>query len=308
MRIIRGYSLTQASTGIALTIGNFDGVHLGHQKLIYNSLRLAKERNLLSAIMTFEPNPLKLFDPHVPPFSILSFHSKLSLLKRTGIDLLFLVKFSTDFANISREEFVKNILISKMQVKELVVGYDFSFGRGKAGDKVFLRTEMEQQGLHLTEVAPVTGPNNLICSSSTIRTLLQQGKVKQASQLLGYEYFIEGKVQAGRQLARTLGFPTANIRLGKLLRPKYGVYAVKISIEEDQKLYYGMANLGVRPTLDGSKELLEVNIFNFDQDLYYKRIKVFFVDYIREEQKFAGIDQLRAQINQDYQLISKLYE
>ncbi|MCK8600621.1 bifunctional riboflavin kinase/FAD synthetase [Desulfoferrobacter suflitae] len=282
-----------------LTIGNFDGVHLGHQTLFDRVKHRAQDLGGESVVMTFHPHPLEVLSPGNGPVFITEHARKLRLIESCGIDIAIVIPFSREFARMSAQQFVKRILVEKIGVKALVVGYDYKFGHGREGDIEFLRNLGKKYAF---DVEAVTGikMDGKVVSSTAIRQCIQQGQLKEANVLLGRPYEISGAVVKGRDRGgRVLGFPTANIRLSCQAPPKTGVYAVRVEI--DGKTYGGAANLGYNPTFGDTDLSLEVHIFDFNQDLYGKEITVQFVDRLRDEQRFAGPEELAVQIHRDIQ-------
>jgi riboflavin kinase/FMN adenylyltransferase len=281
---------------VALTIGNFDGLHLGHQSLIKQVVQKAKSMdNVLAGVFSFEPHASVYFERLHKNYRILSLKNKLQILRQLGIDLVILQKFNQQLAQMKPQEFLL-FMLEKFAIKHLVVGYDFTFGNNREGDISLLAEFAKKHDFNLS-VIPAAKQDVVVHSSSYIRGLLAEGRVGELTAHLGYYYYITGVIIEGRKLARELGYPTANIKLHNLLRPKYGVYLVRVEVEGQK--YFGMANIGVRPTIDGANELLEVNIFDYNTDIYGVRIKVELLQFIREEKKFASIEALKAQIAQD---------
>lgn len=277
---------------VALAIGNFDGVHLGHKAIISKARKVAADNGLQVAVMTFEPHPRMFFQREKAPKRISLFKQKMQLLEANGIDICYVLKFNANFARLPATEFVQKYLAGN----HVITGADFAFGADRGGDAAMLQ-EMLGDKYHI--VAPFKDSAEIV-SSSRIRAALQAGDVKDANALLGHEFSISAKVQRGAGNGTKLGFPTANLQLKKhQLRPKYGVYAVETNFGS------GVANFGVRPTLDGKTELLEVHIFNFSKDIYGQDLQVKFNDYIREEMHFADINQLKEQIEKDVEIAQK---
>ena len=287
--------------GAVVAIGNFDGIHRGHQEIIGKAARLAQEFGCPHAILTFEPHPRSVFNPDCEPFRLTPFRLKARLIEALGVDALFALPFDREFAKQSAEEFVGTILVEGLRARYVVVGNNFRFGQGRKGDIHLLEEMGRQNGFGVTSVDLLTDDNEEAYSSSLVRDYLMHGNPTRAALLLGRYWEIEGRVLGGDRRGRTIGFPTANIGLGEALRPAFGVYAVRAGIEDGAKVAWhsGVANLGLRPTVDGATLLLEVHLFDFEGDLYGRHMRVALVDYIRPEQKFSGLEALREQIAED---------
>jgi len=279
--------------GCVLTLGNFDGVHLGHQAIIRQVFELAKTQQISAGVMSFEPHPRQFFKPDLPPFRLSDAETKSQQIEQLGVDFLWLLNFNQDLAQLSANSFIEQILVDALAIKHIVVGHDFTFGKNRQGNIDTLR---DHGGFAVTEIQAV-GDAQQTYSSSAIRACLREGKIDMAHTMLGHDFTIRGTVESGDQRGRELGTPTANIALGDMLRPAYGVYAVTVTLEG--KKYAGVANLGTRPTVDGKNEWLEVHLFDQRIDLYDKILNVTLVAYLRPEQRFASPDALKAQIVQD---------
>jgi riboflavin kinase/FMN adenylyltransferase len=288
----------------AVTIGNFDGVHLGHRALFSRVKRWAERLQGHSVVMTFNPHPLEFFRPGNGPAFITTHERKLELISQAGIDVTIVVPFTETFARTSATEFVENLLVDRVGIRAIVVGHDYRFGRGREGDIDFLRKLGEQHAFHVDAVAGIDVEGTLV-SSTLIRQCIQSGDLKEAGRLLGRPYEIKGTVVHGRNRgARLLGFPTANIEMANHAAPKRGIYAVQVEI--DGRLYGGAANLGYNPTFGDTALSLEVHIFDFDEDIYGKSITVYFIDRLRDERKFSGPDELARQICRDVERAREL--
>ena len=286
--------------GAVLALGNFDGVHRGHQTVIGRAGRLAEEAGAPVGVLTFEPHPVSFFKPDVPPFRLTPFRIKAHQLHALGLDLLVCLGFDRVLAELSAKAFIEQVLVQGLGVGRLVVGYDFCFGKGRTGTVETLKADGRFQ---VTVVDPAAGAGGEVYSSTRIRDYLRTGQPGQAAALLGRPFEIEGTVKTGQQLGRTIGFPTANIDLGDYLRPAYGVYAVRVGVSPaegaEPEWRDGVANWGKRPTVDGIGEVFEVYLFDFDGDLYGADLRVALIEFIRAEQKFDGLDALKAQIAED---------
>ncbi len=286
-------------TALALAIGNFDGMHLGHQTLLKRLIEVARAKNLTPAVMTFEPHPREFFTPLNAPSRLCNLREKLEYFIEAGVQKTFVCAFNQRFSAISAQAFMHEMLRKKMQVSTILVGEDFRFGAKRTGTVADFKTN----GFDLIDFAPVNFANERI-SSTRVRDALSYGNLQLASQLLGRAYSISGKVVHGAKRGRELGFPTANIHI-KHERPALtGVYAVKLSTAQFQGRQLdglnAVANLGVRPTIAGVPKLsLEVHILDFNEDLYGRHVHVEFLHKIRNEMKFSGLDALKAQIALD---------
>jgi len=284
---------------LAATVGTFDGVHLGHREIIKHLIKVAKEAGGESVLITFDPHPRHVIDPMGDEVRLLTLtEEKIYLLNKTGIDYMLIIPFDAAFAALTFDRFITEILVGKLGVNHFVVGYDHAFGKGREGNFERLKELGDILGFTCEQVYEQKA-NQEVVSSTRIRNFLAEGDVEHANQLLGHEFFIFGEVVTGNRLGNTIGFPTIN--LGRFERhkliPAMGVYASKIDI--DGVLYMGMTNIGVRPTLDASDLTIETHIFDFDQDIYGKKVVVTFTGRIRDERKFAGLDELTAQLALD---------
>lgn len=299
MRIFRHYEeLPAAVRGGVVALGNFDGVHLGHQAVIGQALALAKSLGAPAGVMTFEPHPRSVFASDQPPFRLTPFRIKARLIEALSVDFLLMQHFDKAFAAHTAEEFIEEVLIKGLGVRAVVVGYDFCFGKSRAGSVEVLRGRPEFQTV---SVDAQSGPDGQTYSSNLIRQSLLDGKPDIAARLLGRPWEIEGRVETGDQRGRTIGFPTANLHLGDYMRPAIGVYAVRAGIDQgsDTVWHDGVANLGRRPTFDKQDVILEAHLFDFDGDLYGRHLRVALSGYIRAERKFDGLPALKAQIAED---------
>jgi len=300
MEIIVGIDNIQRSLkNPVLTIGNFDGVHRGHQALFRRVTEWARKLNGESVVMTFHPHPLNVLFPGKGPVFITPHERRLELIAKCGIDVTIVVPFSTEFAKISARDFVKDLLVQIIGAKAIVVGYDYRFGYGREGDIDFLKRLGKEYGYEVETVAGIQLGGTMV-SSTAIREFIREGELGEACRLLGRPYEITGVVVKGRERGgRLLGFPTANINISASLQasPKLGVYAVLVTV--GGKTYGGAANLGYNPTFGDTDLSLEVHIFDLNEDLYGKPITVRFVDRLRDEKRFSGPEELAVQIRKD---------
>jgi len=290
--------------GAVLALGNFDGLHRGHAALIGRARDRARSTGAPTGVLTFEPHPRNVFMPDTEPFRLTPFRVKERELARLGVDLLFVQHFDRTFAGKSAESFVDEVLLGAIGLSHIIVGHDCTFGSGRRGTPQLLREAGAAHGFGVTVVEPVHGPDRAAYSSTHIRQLLRGGKPREAAAQLGRFWEIDGRVMVGDRLGRTIGFPTANLGLGEYLRPALGVYAVRVAGDgaDDPfagKSVDGVANIGLRPTVGGLEPRLEVHLFDTDADLYGRHLRVSLIDFIRPEQKFAGLDALKAQIAAD---------
>ena len=284
--------------GGVVALGNFDGVHRGHQALLAQAREQAASLGAPVVAFTFEPHPRGFFVPDTGPFRLTLLPAKTRLLAQHGAQAVLAQRFEAAFADLPASSFIEDVLLSGLGARHVVCGYDFTFGARRSGNVEMLRAEGARRGFGVTVVDPVTHEGE-IYSSTRIREALRHGWAREAAGLLGHDWEIEGTVELGDQRGRTIGFPTANVALGEHLRPRFGVYAVRALV--DGTWHNGVANLGKRPTFGKLQENFEVHLFDFTGDLYGKVLRVALIDFIRAEMKFAGLDQLKAQIAADEQ-------
>ncbi len=290
-----------------LTIGTFDGVHKGHQKIIAQLKEEAKKIGGETVIITFYPHPRQVVNPNYKIEFLNDFKEKASLLEAAGVDNLVTVNFDETFANISAEEYIQDFLINTFHPQKIVIGYDHKFGKGRTGDFRLLEKAGADNGFEVTEISEQV-LDQVTISSTKIRKALSDGNIILANSQLGYIFNLSGKVVEGNKLGRTIGFPTANIQLTseEKIIPLNGVYGVQVIV--NQSIYNGMMNIGFRPTVNGKKRTIEVNIFDFDSDIYNETIEVKLLDYIRPEVKFNGVDALKEQLNKDKKEVISLIQ
>lgn len=309
MRILRHYAeFPAALRGGVVALGNFDGVHLGHQRVIGTARQLASEQGVAAGAMTFEPHPRAVFNPSDACFRLTPFRIKSRLIEGLGLDFLLMQRFDLEFAAHSARDFVEQVLVKGLGVTHVVVGYDYVFGRGRAGTIAVLKQLAQEFGFGVTTIAPVETEDGLVYSSTRVREALTEGRPRDAARLLGRDWEIEGRVEHGDQRGRTIGFPTANIELAEYLHPAAGVYAVMAGIDRGGATHWvpGVANFGRRPTFDARDVILEVHLFDFSDDLYGRHLRVRMVEYLRPERKFSGLEALKAQIEEDSQAARRL--
>lgn len=275
----------------------FDGVHRGHQSIIAKLTQVAQEKNLEPSILTFWPHPRLVFNPNDDLKLLNTVEEKAELLEQFGIQNLFLKEFDEAFRNLSGEEFIRQILVEKLNVKYLIVGYDHVFGKNKSGNFELLKQLAPELGYEVIQMEAVNIHNDHI-SSTKIRNALAEGRIEEANEMLGYPYPISGKVIEGKQIGRTIGFPTANIDYQSIkLLPKKGAYIVDVFV--DGVFHKGMLSVGTNPTVNGDQLTVEVNILDFDQDIYGKEITVKFRDFLHEEIKFESLEKLIERLDED---------
>jgi riboflavin kinase/FMN adenylyltransferase len=288
--------------GGVVALGNFDGVHRGHQALIAHTKALADERKAALGVLAFEPHPQEFFHPSAESFRLTPFRTKARLIAGEGADVLYALAFDAEMAKKSAQDFVLDVLVEGLGVGCVVVGADFQFGKGRAGNATVLAYMGEMEGFGVEIFAPVAAEAGEKISSSEIRAALKAGKPEEAARLLGHGWTIEARVEEGDKRGRTLGFPTANMSLDGYLKPAFGVYAVRATIIEDDKpagTYAGVANLGIRPMFKSEAPLLETYLFDFAGDLYGKHLAVELVSHLRPEMTFDSVDALKAQMSKD---------
>ncbi len=297
MKLLRGVQhLAEFDKGVVATIGNFDGVHLGHQNLIKSLKDKANEMNLPLVLILFEPQPREYFQKDMAPARLSSLREKLDMLKQCHVDYVYCIKFDSTLAQTTADDFARLYLFTALKVKYLLVGEDFRFGKSRAGDVNLLRTLGTQYGCHVQTCEDFCFQNERV-SSTKIRWALQQGDLKQATEFLGRTYSLCGRVIRGDGRGRQWGIPTANLSLHRLLLPLQGVFVVQVY--QGTKIVYGVANIGKRPTVDGTKNILEIHLFDFDSSIYGELLQVFFLHKLRDEVKFTTVDALIAQIHND---------
>jgi len=302
MLLYRHYdTLPIEAKGAVVAIGNFDGVHKGHQAVINEAGLIARDLGRPWAVLTFEPHPRKFFDPNQTPFRLTPFRAKTREIAALGVDILIVQRFNKAFSRLGAEVFVTDALVRGIGAKHVVSGYDFVFGHKRSGHCDLLLSMGAEQGFGFTAVNAVEDENAAVYSSTRVRDFLSEGDLGGAKDILSRDYEISGRVIHGERRGHSIGFPTANIRPGQAMCPKLGVYAVQAAIETDNEPVWqdGVANIGIRPTFGGNGIILEAHLFAFDDDLYGKRLRVRLIDFLRPEKKFDGIDELKAQIASD---------
>lgn len=283
-----------------VTIGTFDGVHLGHQKILSRLQQLKQRHNLNTVVLTFEPHPRKVLFPGQKDLKLLTLvEEKLDMLENYGVDVAVVYPFDKEFSNIEAKQYVEEILLKNLKVKYLVIGYDHHFGKDRGGNIKLLQQCEKEYGYEVEEIDAMD-IDNISISSSKIRRALEQGNVELANNFLGHHYFLYATVVHGKKLGREIGYPTANLKIDSSdkLIPKIGVYFVEVVF--DNRSFYGMMNIGYNPTTDtDGKVKIEVNIFDFNEDIYEKKLRINFLNYLRDEKTFNGLDELILALHED---------
>ncbi|GIM30815.1 bifunctional riboflavin kinase/FAD synthetase [Paraclostridium bifermentans] len=304
MTIIKSLDEVINVENTVVTIGNFDGIHKGHIKLIKEAVKEAKTKNYKSVVFTFENHPMRYFRADSIKH-IITNEEKVKIFEDLGVDIVFMIPFDEYMTKISATDFVKTILHEKLKCKMVIVGHDFTFARNKEGNASLLESLGKNYNMKVEVIQPIKIKGRRV-SSSYIRNLINDGNVSEIKDFLGRNYFLEGEVIHARKIGRTIGFPTANLKAeDKLIIPKNGIYAVKVYIKN--KVYYGATNIGYNPTVNGKALSIETNIIDFDEEIYGEIIKVEFLDRIRDEKKFNSLDELKSQLRKDVNFVYKKY-
>ncbi len=308
MKIIdRLENITQPFKNAVITIGNFDGVHIGHQALFHEVIEKADAIDGTSIAMTFDPHPMRVLQKNnIPPLITLQ-EQKTELIERSGMEVLICIPFTKQFASLSAEDFIKNLLVDKIGMKAIIVGGDYTFGKNREGNLALLKSFAFQLGYEVIVADWIKAAQNVSdrISSTKIRELVMAGNIEPASKMLGRHYQIRGRVVKGRDRGgKLLGIPTANINLQDELCPKTGIYAV--TVEYNNRIYKSVANIGYSPTFDDNEFTVEVHLLDFAENIYDEKIRVNFIERIRDEKKFADISELKEQINQDIKAADKI--
>jgi len=296
MIIYRNLNIKKKHKGSVVAIGNFDGLHVGHKKVLKEAKLKAKKNNLKFGLITFEPAPTMFFNKSIKNHRINSLEQKIYFLKKMKLDFLIIINFNKNFSNLSAEEFIRKILFNKLRTKYIYVSRNFKFGKKRLGDIITLKNFEKKYFYKMVIISPHKKKKKIV-SSSLIRKIIRQGQLNKVKKLLGRTWSIEGVVVKGDQRGRKIGFPTCNIKLNSYTVPKLGVYSVWVQIDNLKKR--GIANIGYRPTFSGKSLLLEVNIFGIKRNLYRKILNISFIKFIRAEKKFKNINQLKVQIKKD---------
>jgi riboflavin kinase/FMN adenylyltransferase len=300
VRVIRGWQgVAEADRGAAVAMGSFDGVHRGHQQVIALAARAAGAVKAPLGVITFDPHPRAWFRPGEPAFRLMRFDQQARALEALGVDLVYVLPWNAELAEMSDRQFAADVLHAGLGARHVAVGFDNTFGKGRTGTPQTMQAYGEALGFGVSVAEAVAGPQGVKFSSSAIREALREGRPADAAAILGRPFAIEGVVQRGRQLGRKLGFPTANVRLADYVVPRFGVYATRTRLQ-DGRYVPGVANIGVNPTVEGvTAPLLEVWLFDFDEDLYDQVIETDLIAFLRPEEKFDGLEALTAQVMAD---------
>ena len=304
VKLYKNFKINKNHKGSIILIGNFDGVHLGHQKLFKLAQSYKKKYSLKIGVINFDPMPKMFFNQSLKNFRLSSIDQKIDLLNNLGVDFIATKKFDRTFSKTKSINFIKDILYQKLNAKFIFVSNNFRFGNKREGDVNLLIKNEKKYKYKVVEPKPLSVKQKVV-SSTLIRNLLENGFLEKANKLLGRNWSIVGIVQKGRQIGKKIGFPTCNISIKDYVLAKPGVYAVKVLRKNNSKYIKGIANLGYRPTFNQKKILLEVHLFNFSGNLYNKYLSVEFLKFIRKEKKFKNVDQLKTQIQTDLMIAKK---
>ncbi|MAP93609.1 MAG: bifunctional riboflavin kinase/FMN adenylyltransferase [Ponticaulis sp.] len=286
--------------GCAVALGNFDGVHAGHQAVIGSAAKAAEEKNVPLAALVFEPPPRRFFAPDSEPFRIMRPEKRRQALADLGVSVIFELPFNAEMAGMGPDEFIQTVLVDGLNLSHLSVGFDFRFGRGREGDTFTLQRAADEKGFSLSVMDRVTDGTSKV-SSTAIRQALQDGQPDKAAQLLGHYWCVDGVIEHGEKRGRTIGFPTANLKLGNLLNPRHGVYAVWMRLDGEGDWIGGVANFGRTPTTGIRDPLLEVYLFGFSGELYDTPVEIALVSFLRDEHKFDSLEAMTHAIADDVQ-------
>ncbi|MCF6166922.1 bifunctional riboflavin kinase/FAD synthetase [Lutibacter sp.] len=300
MEIFNDLSTYKSTKKTFVTIGTFDGVHIGHQKVLKNLVKNAKINNAAPLLLTFFPHPRMVLEKDKEIKLINTIDERISLLKKTGLKFLIIQKFTKEYANKTALNFVKNILVDKLNISKLIIGYDHQFGKNREGDFSQLQEYGQQFNFTVEEISQLN-IDSIAVSSTKIRKAIEEGEIEKANNYLGYHFMITGEVVKGRNLGEKIGFPTANLNVSETYKliPKTGAYIVKSEIENNT--IFGMMNIGYRPTVSGKHQTIEIHFFDFNKDLYHKTIQVDVLKFLRNEQKFDSVEKLKNQLQKDKQ-------
>ena len=298
LRVIHSWKgLAEADKGAAVALGNFDGVHRGHQQVIAQAAKGAQTHRCPLGVISFDPHPRRLFHPDEPTFRLMTAHQQARALHGLGVDRFYMLPFDYEMASLSDREFVEKVLVAGLGVRHVAVGFDISFGKGRTGSPEAMQAYGEQFGFTVS-VAEAAGEGGGKFSSTAVRDALRDGKPEVAAAILGRPFAIEGVVRRGKQLGRQLGFPTANVMLGDYVVPKFGVYATRTRLPDGREIA-GASSIGVNPTTGEEEARLEVWLFDFDEDLYGQQIETDLIAFLRPEEKFDTVEIMVEQIRRD---------
>jgi len=298
MKIFNSINIPKNYKISALAIGNFDGIHRGHQKVFGETRKFAKRKKIKFGVLTFTPLPIMFFYKKIKNFRLTSEDQKIKLFKKHQVDFVINIKFNKNFSKISAEDFIKKIIYKKMNPQLLSVSNNFRFGRKRKGDVNLLKKFSNKYAYRLLNITPLKYSGKMV-SSTRIRKCLKNGDINLANKLLSRTWFIDGQVKKGKKIGRKLGYRTCNVKIKNYILPKIGIYAVKISVGDKKNIYGGVAYLGSRPTFRGKEIFLETNIFGIKKSLYKKKLRVYFLKFLRGDRKFKNPTQLIRQMNKD---------
>jgi len=297
LKVFKNFKDYSSQKPLALSLGMFDGVHLGHKSIIDALTKVGTQNNLETAILTFWPHPRFVFNPNEDLKLLNTIDEKKLLIEKYGVNNLFLKEFDDEFRNLTGEEFVRQILVDQLNVKYLIIGYDHSFGKNKSGNFALLQELSKELDFEVDQMEAINIHENNI-SSTKVRNALLEGNIKEANEMLGYSYSVSGKVVHGKKIGRTIGYPTANIETESIkLLPKKGAYIVEVYVKG--QFYKGMLSIGTNPTVNGDALTVEVYILDFNEDIYGENITVQFRDFLHDEIKFEGLDKLIERLDED---------
>ncbi|WP_312174920.1 bifunctional riboflavin kinase/FAD synthetase [Chryseobacterium sp.] len=305
MKVFRNFNDYTSQKPLALSLWMFDGVHLGHKSIIDELIKVGTENHLETAILTFWPHPRFVFNPNEDLKLLNTLDEKKFLMEKYGINTLFLKEFDEEFRNLTGEEFVRKILVDKLNIKYLIIGYDHSFGKNKSGNFELLQKLSKELDFEVEQMEAINIHENNI-SSTKVRNALLSGNIIEANEMLGYSYSVSGTVVHGKKIGRTIGYPTANIETDQVkLLPKKGAYIVEVFVKNQQ--YKGMLSIGTNPTVNGEKLTVEVYILDFNGDIYDEKITVAFRDFLHDEIKFEGLEKLIEKLDEDKKRTEKFH-
>jgi len=299
MRVIKEWKgLMARDRGAAVALGNFDGVHRGHQQVIALAAKAARAAGLPLGVISFDPHPRRIFQPEAPAFRLMRPAQQARALEALGVDLFYVLPFDEEMKGLSDQDFARLVLHEGLDVRHVAVGFDISFGKGRTGNPATMRTYGERLGFGVSVAEAVADTDGEKYSSTGVRDALREGRPEDAAAILGRPFAIEGPVQRGRQLGRELGFPTANVHLDDYVQPRFGVYATRTRLPDGREIP-GVANIGVNPTVGEVAPLLEVWLFDFDEDIYDQTIETDLITFLRPEAKFGSLQEMVDQVMRD---------
>ena len=309
IRVIHGWKdLSETDRGAAVAMGSFDGVHRGHQQVIELAARAAHDLGVPLGVITFDPHPRVYFRPGEPAFRLMKTDQQARVLEKLNVDMLYVLPLDAELAGMTDREFAMRVLHQGLAARHVAVGFDNSFGKGRTGTPDTMRAYGREMGFEVSVAEPVGDTDGDKFSSTAVREALREGRPDVAAEILGRPFAIEGPVQRGRQLGRKLGFPTANVDLGDYVTPRFGVYATRTRLSDGRE-FAGVANIGVNPTVHGvTRPLLEVWLFDFDEDIYDRIIETDLVAFLRPEEKFASLDVMTDQVMKDAERARQMLE